>query len=138
MGRRGKGGAGLENGRIYSLAYADDVVLVADEERRMNLMMRTFEEYTREKDLTANLSKTKVMCFRKRKQKVEYAWRIAGEEGELVEFCYLGFWFEVGGGSELQVRKRIVRPSKVEKWKRRGRKREFKMVCMGRAENRGK
>ena len=45
VGRRGKGGTGLEHGKIYSLAYADDVALVADEERRMNLMIRTFEEY---------------------------------------------------------------------------------------------
>ena len=100
MGRRGKGGTGLENGRIYSLAYADDVVLGADEERGMKLM-RTFEEYVREEDLPVNVSKRKVMCFRKRKQKVESEWRMAGEVVELVEeFCYLGFWFEVGGGNK--------------------------------------
>ena len=68
MGWRGKGGTGLENGRIYLLAYADDVLLVA-----------------------VNVSITKVMCFRKRKKKIEYEWRIAGEEVELMErFCYLG------------------------------------------------
>ena len=107
MGWRGKGATGLENGKIYSLTYADDVMLVADEEREMNLMMRMFEEHVREKDLTVNVSKTKVMCFRKRTQKVKFEWRIAGEVVELVEeFCYLGFRFEAGGGSELQVRKR--------------------------------
>ena len=58
-------GTGLENGRIYSLAYADDVVLVAKQERGMKLMMRTFEEHVREKDLA--VSKTKMVCFRKRK-----------------------------------------------------------------------
>ena len=42
-------------------------------------MMKTFEEYVREKDLTVNVSKTKMMCFRKSKQKIEYEWRIAGE-----------------------------------------------------------
>ena len=77
-------------------------------------MMRTFEEYVREKDLTVNVNKRKMMCFRRRKQKVNYEWRIAGEEVELVkEFCYLEFWFEAGGGSELQVRKRIERASKI-------------------------
>ena len=50
MGWRGKGETGLENGKIYSLAYADDLVIVADEERGMILMMKTFEEYVREKD----------------------------------------------------------------------------------------
>ena len=29
------------------------------------------------------------------------------------EFYYLGFWFEAGGGSELQVRKSLERASKV-------------------------
>ena len=83
-------------------------MLLADEERGMNLMMRTFEEYVREKYFTKNVSKTKVLCFRKRKQKVEYEWRIAGEVVDLVEvFCYLGFLFEAGGESELQVRKRL-------------------------------
>ena len=91
-GEERKKGNGFGNGRVYSLAYADDVVLVVEEQRGMKLMMRTFEEYVREKDLTANLSKTKIMYCRKGKQKVEYKWRIAGEEVELVkEFCYLGF-----------------------------------------------
>ena len=104
----------MENGRIYSLVYADDVVLVAEEERGMKLMMRTFEEYVIEKDLMVNLSKTKMMCVRKRKQKVDYKSIIAGEEVELVEeFCYLGFWFEAGQGSKLQMTKRIERASKI-------------------------
>ena len=61
-----------------------------------------------------NVSKTKVMCFRKRSQKVEYEWSIAGEVEELVEeFYYLGFWFEARGGSELQMRKRSKCVSKV-------------------------
>ena len=109
MGRTEKEGTRLENGRIYSLAYADDVVLVAEEQRGMKLMMKTFEEYAREKDLTVNVSKTKMMCFRKRKQKIEYEWKIAGEEVGLVEeFCYLGFWFEAGGGSEVTSSYRMV------------------------------
>ena len=78
-GRRGKEGTGLKNGRIYSLAYVDDVVLVAEEKRGMNLLMKTFEESVREKDLTVNVSKRKMMCFRKRKQKIEYEWRIASK-----------------------------------------------------------
>ena len=79
-GKERKIGKGVGNGRIYSLAYADDVVLVAEDERGMKLMMKTFEEYVKEKDLTVNVRKTKMMCFRKRKQKIEYEWRIAGEE----------------------------------------------------------
>ena len=76
--------------------------------------MKGFEEYVREKDLAVNVSKTKVVHFRKRKNYVKYGWKVNGESVEMVEeFCYLGFWFESGGKMELQVNKRIERASKV-------------------------
>ena len=52
MEKKGKGGTILENKRIYSLAYAADVVLLADDKGGINLLMKRFEEYVREKDLT--------------------------------------------------------------------------------------
>ena len=47
MEKNGKGGVILGNKRIYSLAYADDVVLLADDEGGMKLLMKRFEEYVR-------------------------------------------------------------------------------------------
>ena len=44
-------------------------MLVANEERVMNLMMRTFEKYVREKDLTVNASKTKVSTLERESKK---------------------------------------------------------------------
>ena len=61
MEKKGKGGVILGNKRIYSLAYADDVVLLADDEGGMKLLLKRFEEYGREKDLTVNVPKTKVV-----------------------------------------------------------------------------
>ena len=102
MEKKGKGWTILGNKRIYSLAYADDVVLLADDKGGMNLLMKRFEEYVREKDLTVNVSKTKVVYFGKRKNDVKYRWKANGESVEMVEeFCYLGFWFEAGGGMKL-------------------------------------
>ena len=70
--------------------------------------------YVREKDLTVNVPKTKVVYFRKRRNDVKYGWKLNGESLEMVEeFCYLGFWFEAGGGTELQVKKRIESASRV-------------------------
>ena len=113
MEKKGKGGVILGNKRIYSLAYADDVVLLGDDEGGMKLLMKRFEEYVRE-DLTVNVPKTKVVYFRKRKSDVKYEWKLNGESVERVEeFCYLGFWFEAGGGIELQVKKRIESASRV-------------------------
>ena len=76
MGKKGKGETILGNKRIYSLAYADDVVLLADDEGGMNLLMKRFEEYVREKDLTVNVSKTKVVYFKKTKNVVKYGWKV--------------------------------------------------------------
>ena len=89
-------------------------MLLADDEGGMNLLMKRFEEYVREKDLTVNVPKTKVVYFRKRRNDVKYGWKLNGESVEMVdEFCYLGFWFEAGGGTELQVKKRIESAGRV-------------------------
>ena len=79
MGKKGMGGVILGNKRIYSLTYADDVVLLADDEGGMNLLMKRFEEYVREKDLMVNVPKTKVVYFRKRKNDVKYGWKLNGK-----------------------------------------------------------
>lgn len=65
--RRGKGGIILGKGRIYSLAYANDVVLMSENESGMRLLIKEFEKYVREKDLYINVEKTKAMRFMKKK-----------------------------------------------------------------------
>lgn len=63
----------LRKGRVYSLAYADDVVLMSENEAGMRLMIGEFEKYVREKDLWINVEKIMVMRFmneRDRKQNV--------------------------------------------------------------------
>jgi len=53
------GGVRLGKERIYSLAYADDVVLVAEEEDEMRSMMERLERYIERKRLELNTRKTK-------------------------------------------------------------------------------
>ncbi|XP_051167789.1 uncharacterized protein LOC127285695 [Leptopilina boulardi] len=114
MAKRGKGGVILGKGRIYTLAYADDVVLLADNESGMKLLLKEFERYVREIDLNVNKEKTKVMIFRKRKGKDEEEWMMNGKRVEEVdEFCYLGYWFQKNGGHELNVRRRMERAGRV-------------------------
>jgi len=52
--------------RIYVLAYADDVVLLAEEEEEIRGMMRGMEKYIAEKGLEVNVMKSKVIRFRRR------------------------------------------------------------------------
>lgn len=50
--------------RIYSLAYADDIVLLAEEEGGMRCLMKRLENYLEEKGLELNAEKSKVMRCR--------------------------------------------------------------------------
>ncbi|XP_043481252.1 uncharacterized protein LOC122510560 [Leptopilina heterotoma] len=114
MSKRGKGGVILRNGRIYTLAYADDVVLMAENESGMKLLMKEFEKYVREKDLSVNVEKTKVVRFRKKNDKEKIEWRMNGKNVEEVnEFCYLGYWFMCNGRQDLNVAMRVEKGGKA-------------------------
>jgi len=55
------GGVKLGEGKVYSLLYADDTVLVAEKEKRMKSMMERLESYLERKILEINVVKTKIM-----------------------------------------------------------------------------
>lgn len=64
--RKGRwGGVKLKDGRVYMLAYADDLVLLAEEEKGMRAMMTKLERYIRQKWLTVNVEKSKMLRFEK-------------------------------------------------------------------------
>jgi len=51
--------------KIYSLAYADDVILIAENEGEMRSIVQRLERYIEKKKLELNEKKTKIMRFRK-------------------------------------------------------------------------
>lgn len=55
----------LEGEKIYTLAYADDMVLLKKEEEKMRCMIERFGEHLEGKKLEINTDKTKIMRFRK-------------------------------------------------------------------------
>ena len=74
-GRWGRVKLGEE--KIYTLAYADDVVLMAEDEEGMKGMMARLERYAERKGLEVNAGKSKVMRFKKgrgREKKVKWRW----------------------------------------------------------------
>jgi len=101
--------------KVYSLAHADDVVLLAEDEEGMRAMMARLERYMRKKGLTVNVEKSKVMRFGKgdgRRRKI--CWRWEGKKVEEVsEFKYLGYDFQRNGGQGEQVRDRMKREMAV-------------------------
>lgn len=50
---------------MYTLSYADDMVLVAENEEEMRSMMGRLEEYLSKKNLELNAKKTKMVRFKK-------------------------------------------------------------------------
>lgn len=50
----------MKGRKIYSLAYADDVAMLAEDEAGIKGMLRTLEKYMDKKRLKVNVEKTKV------------------------------------------------------------------------------
>jgi len=89
MGKVRWGGVKLGSGRVYSLAYADDIVLLAEEEGEMRSMIERLEVYLERKGLELKRQK---MRFRKgggKMAKKDWRWREKKIE-EVKEYKYLG------------------------------------------------
>lgn len=59
------GGVLIGRERVWTLAYADDLVLLAKNEESMKEIMRRLERYLKNKNLQLNVEKSKMVCFRK-------------------------------------------------------------------------
>lgn len=55
----------MKGERVYSLSYADDMVLMAEEEDELRSMLKRLERYLDRKGLVLNVGKTKVMRCRR-------------------------------------------------------------------------
>lgn len=99
------GGIKLGEEKIYSLAYADDMILMAEEEEEMKAMLARMERYIDKKRL--NVAKTKIMIFRKgggRRKRVKWMWK--GKEIEKVkEIKYLGYIFQSNDRQEGEYKR---------------------------------
>ena len=81
-----EGGIAVGGSRFWTLAYADDIVVIAREEEVLRSMMKRLEKYLEERKLTLNAEKSKVMVFDKqRKKREEREWVWKGEKIEEVK-----------------------------------------------------
>ncbi|KMQ86416.1 hypothetical protein RF55_14592 [Lasius niger] len=99
----------LGDERIWTLAYADDVVLISKEEDGMRSMIERLEGYLERKGLELNVGKLKIMRFRKgsgRERVVNWRWKGKMIE-EVKEFTYLGYTVQRNGGLEAHIRERL-------------------------------
>ena len=82
------GGVNIGGRRITCIRFADDVALLAEDERMLKNMLMELNEGCEDYGMKINISKTRAMVIR-RKPKIDI--RIKGESIELVDsFKYLG------------------------------------------------
>jgi len=113
--KEGWGGVKVKGQKIYSLAYADDVAVVAEEEVGMQGMIKTLERYIKEKGLEVNVEKTKVMrCKRGGGRQKKVAWKWEEKEVEEVrKFKYLGYVMMASGGQKDHIEERVSKGAVV-------------------------
>lgn len=88
--------------RFWTLAYADDLVMLAKSEESMRELMKRMKRYIRKKKLLLNTEKSKMICFRRRggrRKKIEWKWEDQKIE-EVKELKYLGFIVKYNGSKE--------------------------------------
>ena len=72
------GGIVIGKKKIWNLAYADDIVMLATNESEMREVLKRFRKYVEKKGLTLSTEKSKLMVFKKRegrRRKEEMKWK---------------------------------------------------------------
>ncbi len=95
---------------ILDLLYADDLVLICENEDDLNKVVQCFEDMTQKWGLTISVKKTKKLITKVDDQAV-YADGLLEIRGEKVErvpvFTYLGSEISESGSCTLEIEKRI-------------------------------
>ena len=83
---------------INSLIWADDIVLLAENENNLAQMLDSVGTYCKDNKLTINIDKTKCMIFNKTGKLLRHKFYLDGKELENVRsYKYLGFLFSPSG-----------------------------------------
>ncbi len=92
-----EGGVVMGRYKIFLLAYADDMVIVARPAEELQSMIDHVSKYFIKKKLIMNVEKSKLMVFRKGEE--ERKMEIGGGNIEKVKtFKYLGYMFQCNNG----------------------------------------
>ena len=89
-------GVSLDDINIPILLYADDIVLISENEPNLQKMLDHVDSWCKKWQMRVNVDKTKVVHFRnKRKNKTCFNFKINGSEIEIVnQYQYLGIIFD--------------------------------------------
>jgi hypothetical protein len=94
-----RGAKAKDNTKVSHIMYADDLTILSNDERDMQLLLDRLGDYARRKELTANVRKSQVMVFNKPRNRIRPVFNLGGDNLETVtDFKYLGMYFEESGG----------------------------------------
>lgn len=94
--------------QIFIILYADDTVIVSENETDLQNSLNIFEKYCLKWKLTVNVSKTKILLVGTRKKNYNIKFLFNGQELEIVnEYKYLGIYVS-RSGSNLTAKKHIA------------------------------
>ncbi|KAJ3650014.1 hypothetical protein Zmor_021727 [Zophobas morio] len=101
--------------KVWCLAFADDLVILAKDECGMNEMKKNLQRYFKRKKLEVNVEKNKMIVFRKKGRKgEEKVWRWEDRIIDTVkEFKYLGFKFTTTNTVKAHIRERRVKAMQI-------------------------
>ena len=91
--------------KFYTLKYADDIAIMAEDGGDLKRMLKIMEKFVREIKMEINVNKTKIMIFQNGGRRKKEKWELCETEVEVVnQFKYLGYWFSTGNryGKYLQ------------------------------------
>lgn len=116
--RKGPGGVKIGKDKIWTLEYADDIVVVAEKEEGLRAMMKMIKVYVDKKKLELSAEKSKVVVFKRdggRGRKRKWWW---GKEEieEVKKIKYLGYEIRSNNREEEHVRKRIRKARVAMGW----------------------
>ena len=99
------GGVTMGKKKVFTLAYADDMALLADNPVDLREMCRILEGFLSRKRLELNVGKTKILTVSSGGRLSKEEWKWKGENLEEVkEFSYLGYVFASNGKVDAHIR----------------------------------
>lgn len=105
--------------KIYCLAYADDLVIIACTLEKLKDMLQTLKRFVDRSKLTVNTNKSKIGRFSSGGKISKEKWLFYGAVMEEVRtFNYLGFVFQIIGkyGSHIAHRTSAARRAVAQTW----------------------
>ncbi|XP_039313601.1 uncharacterized protein LOC113005705 [Solenopsis invicta] len=108
---KGQVGEVVGKEKIWTITYADDIVLLAERQAELKEMMKRFRKYLEKKELSLSADKSKVLVFengRGRRKKREWKWKKENIE-EVKEIRYLGYMLQKKESAEKHTRERLRR-----------------------------